>query len=115
MFEHAGEFEWRSEGEGAEIVLYAPDAATAERVFEQTMPTANLPGVVSPVYASAASFDLGRDLRLDLGWVTASETHVGPDLISAPARGLLLVAGASAVDLGVSSGEAGELILRNLS
>jgi tRNA-splicing ligase RtcB (3'-phosphate/5'-hydroxy nucleic acid ligase) len=119
MFEHTGEFEWRGEGEGAEIVLYAPDAVTAERAFEQTMPAAGLPGVVSPVHASASSLDPGRDLgwdmSLDLGWVTASETHAAPDLISAPARGLLLVAGASAVDLGVSSGEAGELILRNLS
>src|SRR5215207_6143642 len=115
MFEHTGDFEWRGEGEGAEIVLYAPDAPTAERAFEQTMPAAGLPGVVSPVYASASSFDLGRDLGLDLGWVTASETHAAPDLISVPARGLLLVAGASAADFGVSSGEAGELILRNLS
>jgi tRNA-splicing ligase RtcB (3'-phosphate/5'-hydroxy nucleic acid ligase) len=120
MFERTAEFEWRGEGEGAEIVLYAPDAATAERAFEQTMPAASLPGVVSPVYVSASSFDLGRDLArdlgLDLGWVIASETHAAPDLISVPARGLLLVAGASAADFGVSSsGEAGELILRNLS
>lgn len=117
--EHTGDFEWRGEGEGAEIVLYAPDAATAERAFEQTMPAAGLPGVLNPVHAAASSFDLGhdlsRDMGLDLGWVTASETHVASDLISAPERGLLLVAGASAVDFGVSSGEAGELILRNLS
>jgi len=96
-------------------VLYAPDAATAEWAFEQTMPAAVLPGVVSPVHACASSFDLGHDLGLDLGWVTASETHVAPGLISVPERGLLLVAGASAADFGVSSGEAGELISRNLS
>ena len=110
MVERAADFEWRGEGEGAEIVLYAPDAVTAERAFEHTMPAAGLPGVVSPVHASASSLDPGRDLgwdmSLDLGWVTASETHAAPDLISAPARGLLLVAGASAVDLGVSSGVA---------
>src|ERR671921_1756849 len=111
MFEHAADFEWRGEGEGAEILLYAPDDATAERAFEQILPAANLPGVVSPVYASASS--LGLDL--ELGWVTASETHVAPDLISAPARGLLLVVNVSAADLGVPSGEVGDLISRNLS
>jgi RNA-splicing ligase RtcB len=111
MFEHAADFEWRGEGEGAEIVLYAPDDATAERAFEQILPAANLPGVVSPVYASASS--LGLDL--ELGWVTASETHVAPDLISAPARGLLLVVNAFAADFGVPTGEVGDLISRNLS
>ena len=115
MFEHAADFEWRGEGEGAEIVLYAPDNATAERAFEHTLPAASLSGVVSPVYASASSFDLGRDSGLDLGWVTASETHVAPDLISAPTRGLLLVANVSAADFGVPSGEVGDLISRNLS
>ena len=111
MFEHAADFEWRGEGEGAEIVLYAPDGSTAERAFEHTLLAAILPGVVSPVYASASSF--GPDL--DLGWVTASESHVAPDLISAPARGLLVVVNASAADFGVPSGEVGDLISRNLS
>ncbi|CAA9436823.1 MAG: hypothetical protein AVDCRST_MAG80-973 [uncultured Rubrobacteraceae bacterium] len=107
MVEHAADFEWRGEGEDAEVVLYAPEAATAERAFEQILPAAGLPGVVSPVYAAASSGDLG--------WVAASETHAAPDLISAPARGLLLVADASTVDLGVPSGEVEALILRNLS
>ena len=107
MVEHAADFEWRGEGEDAEIVIYAPDAATAERTFEQTLSPASLPGVLSPVYAAASSNDLG--------WVVASETHAAPDLISAPARGLLLVADAFAADLGVPPGEGEALILRNLS
>ena len=107
MVEHAADFEWRGEGEDAEIVIYAPDAVTAERAFEQTLPAAGLPGVLSPVYAAASSNDLG--------WVVASETHATPDLISTPARGLLLVASVSAADLGVPPGEVEALILRNVS
>jgi tRNA-splicing ligase RtcB (3'-phosphate/5'-hydroxy nucleic acid ligase) len=106
MVEHAADFEWRGEGEDAEIILYAPDAATAQRAFEQTLIAADLPGVLSPVQAAASNSDLG--------WISASETHVTPDLISAPARGLLLVA-ASAAELGVPPGEAESFILRNLS
>src|SRR5919112_4868310 len=104
MVEHAANFEWRGEGEEAEIVLYAPDAATAERAFKRTLPAATLPGVLSPVQAAASNSDLG--------WISASETHAAPDLTSAPARGLLLVA---AVDLGAPPGEAEAFILRNLS
>jgi tRNA-splicing ligase RtcB (3'-phosphate/5'-hydroxy nucleic acid ligase) len=104
MAEHAADFEWRGEGEDAEIVLYAPDADTAERAFEQTLPAAVLPGVLSPVQAAASNSDLG--------WISASETHAAPDLTSAPARGLLLVISA---ELGVPPGEAENLILRNLS
>ncbi len=106
MVEHAADFEWRGEGEDAEIILYAPDAATAQQVFEQTLPAATLPGVLSPVQAAASGSGLG--------WISASETHGAPDLISAPARGLLLVA-ASAAELGVPPGEAVNFILRNLS
>jgi tRNA-splicing ligase RtcB (3'-phosphate/5'-hydroxy nucleic acid ligase) len=106
MVEHAADFEWRGEGEDAEIVLYAPDAVTAQRAFEQTLSAATLPGVLSPVQAAASNSDLG--------WISASETHAAPDLISAPARGLLLVA-ASAAELGVPPGEAKNFILRNLS
>jgi tRNA-splicing ligase RtcB len=107
MVEHTADFEWRGEGECAEMVLYAPDAATAERAFERTLPAAGLSGVVNPVHAAASGSDLG--------WVVASETHAAPDLFSAPARGLLLVADVSVADLDVSPGEAGNLILRNLS
>ena len=106
MAEHAADFEWRGEGEDAEIILYAPDNATAQRAFEQTLPAATLPGVLSPVQAAASNSDLG--------WVAASETHAAPDLISAPARGLLLVA-ASAAEFGVPPGETENFILRNLS
>lgn len=106
MVEHAADFEWRGEGEDAEIILYAPDAANAQRAFEQILPAAVLPGVLSPVQAAASNSNLG--------WISASETHAAPDLISAPARGLLLVA-ASAAELGVPPGEAENFILRNLS
>jgi tRNA-splicing ligase RtcB len=106
MVEHTANFEWRGEGEEAEIVLYTPDATTAERAFERASFAATLPGVLSPVQAAASN--------ADLGWVAASETHVAPDLTSAPARGLLLVA-ASAAELGVPTGEAENFILRNLS
>ncbi len=107
MVEHAADFEWRGEGEGAEVVLYAPDAASAGRGFEQAMSAASLPGVASPVHAAASGSKIG--------WVAASETHAAPDLFSAPARGLLLVANASVGEFGVSPGELGDLILRNLS
>ena len=106
MVEHAADFEWRGEGDEAEVVLYAPDATTAERAFERASLAAALPGVLSPVQVTASN--------ADLGWVAVSETHVAPDLTSAPARGLLLVA-ASAVELGVPTGEAEDFILRNLS
>src|ERR687893_2131782 len=106
MVEHTADFEWRGEGEEAEIILYTPSVATAERTFDRTLPVATLPGILSPVQAAASNSDLG--------WVAASETHVAPDLTSAPARGLLLVA-ASAAELGVPTGEAEDFILRNLS
>ncbi len=106
MVEHAADFEWRGEGEDAEIILYAPDADTAGQVFEQTLPAATLPGVLSPVKAAASGSELG--------WISVSETHAAPDLISAPARGLLLV-GASAAELGVPPNEVENFISRNLS
>jgi tRNA-splicing ligase RtcB len=106
MVEHTADFEWRGEGEEAEVILYTPSVATAERTFDRTLPTATLPGILSPVQAAASNSDLG--------WVAASETHVAPDLTSAPARGLLLVA-ASAAERGVPFGEAENFILRNLS
>lgn len=107
MVEHAADFEWRGEGEGAEVVLYAPNANDARRGLQQTMLAASLAGVVSPVHAAVSGSRVG--------WVAASETHAAPDLFSAPARGLLLVANASAGEFGVSPGEVGNLILRNLS
>jgi tRNA-splicing ligase RtcB (3'-phosphate/5'-hydroxy nucleic acid ligase) len=106
MVEHVGAFEWRGEGEEAEIVLYASEAATAERAFERTLPAATLPGVLSPVQTAASNSDLG--------WISASETHAAPDLTTAPERGLLLVA-TSATELGAPPGETENFILRNLS
>ena len=83
MAERAGDFEWRAEGDEAEVVLYAPDDSALEHV----LPAARLPGVESPVYAVA--------LSQNFGWVAASSTHAAPDLVSVPARGLLLTAGVS--------------------
>jgi tRNA-splicing ligase RtcB len=113
--DQTGDYEWRGEGEEAEIVIYAPDAPTAEAAFEVSLPAARLPGVVSPVHVASSNGPARSAGRtLDVGWVAASGTHVAPDLFSAPARGLL-VAGASAGDLGVPPGEIQGLITRGLS
>ncbi|MBA2713736.1 MAG: hypothetical protein H0U55_09325 [Rubrobacteraceae bacterium] len=102
MAEHAAEYEWRGEGDEAEIVLYAPDTAA----FERALPAASLPGVESPVYAAAS--------QSGFGWAAASTTHVAPDLISAPLRGLLLVAGTRSENLGVGPRELTNRMLRDL-
>lgn len=103
MAERSGNFEWRVEGDEAEIVLYAPDDSALDRI----LPAANLPGVESPVYAVASS--------QNFGWVAASTTHVAPGLISTPARGLLLTAGVTIDGLGLPSDELVRLLFRNLS
>ena len=107
MVEHADEYAWSGEGEGAEIVVYAPDGATAGRAFERTLPAALLPGVESPVFAAASSGDSGH--------VVASATHVAPGLISPPSRGLLLVADAPAEGLGMPPGDVMGFVLRGLA
>ena len=107
MADQAEEFAWSGEGEDAEILVRAPDEATAERALARTLPAASLPGVHSPVHAAASAEDLG--------WVTASGTHAAPDLFSASARGLLLVADVDAGNLGVSVGDVTNLVLRGLS
>ena len=107
MVDQAEEFAWSSEGEEAEILVRAPDEATAVRAIDRSLPAARLPGVQSPVHA-AASGD-------ELGWVAASGTHAAPDLFSAPARGLLLVAGVDAENLGFPAGDVTDLALRGLT
>ena len=102
MAEQTGDFEWRGEGEGAEVVLYAPD----DSCFERVLPAARLPGVESPVHAAASSEGFG--------WIAASSSHAAPDLISAPAWGMLLVAGVAVENLGLPQ-EIPRLISRNLS
>ena len=102
MTEHAAEYEWRGEGVEAEIVLYAPDDSALERA----LPATRLPGIESPVYAAASP--------VDFGWATASTTHVAPDLLSAPLRGLLLVAGTRLENLGVPPQELRVRVLREL-
>ena len=116
MPDQAGDYEWRGEGDEAEIVIYAPDEPTAEAALETSFPAARLPGVVSPVHV-ASSFGPASSAgpNLDVGWAAVSGTHVAPDLFSMPARGLLLVADASAGGFGVPPGEIQGLITRGLS
>ncbi len=102
MAEHAAEYEWRGEGDEAEIVLYAPGGDALERA----LPAARLPGVLSPVYAAAS--------QRGFGWAAVSTTHVAPDLLSAPLRGLLLVAGTGSENLSVGPRELMNRMLRDL-
>ena len=107
MVEQAEEYTWSGEGEDAEILVHAPDEATAERAFGRILPAARLPGVRGPVHAAASPENVG--------WVAASGTHAAPDLFSAPARSLLLVADVDAGNLGVPAGDVMDLALRGLS
>jgi tRNA-splicing ligase RtcB len=102
LAEHVAEYEWRGEGEEAEVDLYAPDGSAIERA----LPAARLPGVESPVYAAASPEGFG--------WAAASTTHAAPDLLSAPLRGLLLVAGNRSGNLGVPPQELMQRVLREL-
>ena len=107
MAEHAGDYEWRGEGEEAEFVLYAPDESSADPAIERALPAGRLPGVESPVFVVSSPEGFG--------WVAASSTHAAPDLVSAPRRGALLVTEAAAGDLGVPPGELLPFMLRSLS
>ena len=102
MAEHVAEYEWRGEGEEAEIVLYAPE----EPDFERVLPAAKLTGVESPVYAAASP--------QGFGWAAASATHAAPDLLSVPLRSLLLVVGTRSENLGVPPQELMQRVLREL-
>ncbi len=102
MAEHAAEYEWRGEGEEAEIFLYAPDDAA----FERALRAARLPGVQSPVYAAASPEGFG--------WTASSSSHVAPDLLSLPTRGLLLVAGTRSENLRVDARELANRTVRDL-
>jgi tRNA-splicing ligase RtcB len=107
MVEHAADYEWRGEGEAAEVVLYAPDERAADSAFGRVSPATRLPGVESPVHAAASPEGLG--------WVAVSRSHAAPDLASAPVRSLLLVADATPRSLGVPPEEVPRLILRRLA
>lgn len=107
MAEHSAEYKWQGDGEEAEVVLYAPDEGIAESYFERALPASRLPGVESPVYAAAS--------ERGSGWVAASSTHAAPDLISTPARGVLLAADVAAESLSVPPEELPRLILRGFS
>jgi tRNA-splicing ligase RtcB (3'-phosphate/5'-hydroxy nucleic acid ligase) len=100
--EHATEYEWHGEGEEAEIFLYAPH----DTAFSHALPAARLPGVESPVYAAASPEGFG--------WTAVSTTHVAPDLLSPPLRGLLLVARTRSENLGVNARELANRMLRDL-
>jgi tRNA-splicing ligase RtcB (3'-phosphate/5'-hydroxy nucleic acid ligase) len=102
LTEHAAEYEWRAEGDEAEVVLYAPDDSALERA----LPAARLLGVESPVYAAASPEGFG--------WAASSTTHVAPDLLSLPLRSVLLVAGTRSDSLGVPPRELRDRILRDL-
>ncbi len=107
MVEHAEEFAWSGEGEGAEILVHASDEQTAGRAFERTLPAALLPGVESPVYVASSPEGFG--------YVAASATHAAPDLISPPARGLLLVADVGVENLGMPPRSVMDFVLRGLA
>jgi tRNA-splicing ligase RtcB len=102
LAEHAAEYQWHGEGDEAEIVLYAPD----DSVIERLLPAARLPGVESPVYGAASP--------AGFGWAVASGTHLAPDLLSLPLRGLLLVADTRSENFGVPPQELRDRILRRL-
>jgi len=103
LAEHAAEYEWRGDGEEAEVVLYAPDDAA----FERVLPATRLPGVESPVYAVASPEGFG--------WTAASSSHVAPAILSLPARGLLLVADTRSENLRVDARELANRIQRDLT
>ncbi|CAN5906721.1 hypothetical protein BH23ACT11_BH23ACT11_00490 [soil metagenome] len=103
MSERAGDFEWHAEGDEAEIILYGLDDTALGRL----QPASQLPGVLTPVYGVASS--------QNIGWISASATHVAPDCVSVPARGLLLIAEASIGSLSLQAEELRSQLLRNLS
>jgi tRNA-splicing ligase RtcB (3'-phosphate/5'-hydroxy nucleic acid ligase) len=107
MLDRAGDYEWRGEGERAELVLYAPDEQVARAALGRVLHITALPGVKSPVCAAASPEGLG--------WVAVSPSHAAPDLASVPLRGLLLVADASPADLGALPREVARMISRRLS
>ena len=105
MVEHAADYEWRGEGEGAKVLLYAPEDPSS--AFERVLQATRLPGVESPVHAAVSPEGLG--------WVAVSTSHAAPDLVSVPVRGLLLVADAVLEDFGVPPEEVARMIPRRLS
>jgi tRNA-splicing ligase RtcB len=107
MIEHAADYEWRGEGEGAEVALYAPEERVADSAFDRILSATRLPGVESPVYAAASTGDLG--------WVAVSASHAAPDLVSVPVRSVLLVTNAALDALGLPPEEVPRMVSRRLS
>jgi hypothetical protein len=101
--ERTGDYEWRGEGEEAELVLYASEASA----FDRLTVAGYLPDARNPVYGAAAGGEPG--------WVVASESHVSPDLVSVPLFGLLLIADSPMSSLGVEPRDFPRLLSRNLS
>lgn len=106
MAERTGDYEWRGEGEGAEIVLFAPEGVS-DAAFGRALPAARLAGVEGPVYAAASAEGFG--------WAVASSSHAAPDLVSVPARGVLLTAEARAGGIGVAPEGLPGFVRRKLS
>jgi hypothetical protein len=106
MTEQANEFEWRREGEEAEIIVNAPDSSIVETAMQKAAPFATLPGITNPVHAAASPESFGC--------VVASETHASATLFSAPERSVLLVVDASGPSR-PSPGELKGIAMRALS
>lgn len=101
--ERAGDYEWRGEGEEAELVLYTSEPSA----FDRLEIAGHLPGARSPIYGVSSGDEPG--------WVAASDSHVSPDLVSAPIFGLLLIADSPVNSLGVEPRDFPRLLSRNLS
>ena len=67
MLEHSGDYEWRVEGEEAELVVYASDPGVAETAFERVSWITRLPGVESPVCAAASPEEFGWAAEFQIG------------------------------------------------
>ncbi|QYJ15467.1 hypothetical protein Rxycam_01291 [Rubrobacter xylanophilus DSM 9941] len=107
MLDHVAEFEWRGEGEEAEVAVFAPDEERAREAFERALPATRLPGLEGPVHAAGAPD--GR------GFVAPSGTHLSPELLSTPERGMLVGSGLPASGLDAPPEDVPRLMVRRLS
>ncbi|ABG05390.1 hypothetical protein Rxyl_2463 [Rubrobacter xylanophilus DSM 9941] len=107
MLDHVARFEWRGEGEEAEVAVYAPDEGGARGAFERALPATRLSGVEGPVYAAGSPEGAG--------FAAASGSHLAPALVSAPERGLLVGSGIPVPALEVPPEDVPRLLLRRLS
>ena len=106
MAEQTGDYEWRTEGEQAEVVVYALDDESAGSALKSVAVAADLPGAQGPVYAVVSPSQYG--------WVAASTSHVAPDLLSAPEYGVMFVADTPVDNPGLPPREMARRIPRDL-